>query len=209
MGDATTNIGAWHESLNIAGLWNLPVIYLIVNNQFGMGTSVEKGSAVPELYTKACAFDIRSERVDGNDLLAVRDAMLRAIEIARKEKRPTVLESISFRQRGHSVVDPDRYRPRELVEKGRSHDPIPAFGRALLEAELLDEHGLQRIDAQVDRTVERSVAFADESPDPQPKDLYLFDYATEVPNIDRTLPGDHTGLADSSGRSDDAGSGGR
>jgi pyruvate dehydrogenase E1 component alpha subunit len=196
MGDATTNIGAWHESLNIAQLWKLPVIFLIVNNQFGMGTSVEKGSAVPELYKKACAFDMRSERVDGNDLLAVRDATLRAVEVARKQKLPSVLETVSFRHRGHSVVDPDRYRSRELVEQGRARDPIPAFGRALLEAELIDENGLKRIDAQVDRMVEKSVAFADESPEPSPKDLYVFDYATEVPNIDRSLPGDHTGLAD-------------
>jgi pyruvate dehydrogenase E1 component alpha subunit len=196
MGDATTNIGAWHESLNIAQLWKLPVIFLIVNNQFGMGTSVEKGSAVPELYKKACAFDMRAERVDGNDVLAVRDAMLRAVEIGRKEKLPTVLEAISFRHRGHSVVDPDRYRPRDFVEQGRAADPIPHFGRALLDAELIDENGLKRIDAQVDRMVEKSVAFADESPEPLPKDLYMFDYASEVPNIDRSLPGDHTGLAD-------------
>src|SRR4051812_22176844 len=178
MGDATTNIGAWHESLNIAQLWKLPVIFLIVNNQFGMGTSVEKGSAVPELYKKACAFNMNAERVDGNDLLAVRDATLRAVDLARTEKLPSVLEAVSFRQRGHSVVDPDRYRARELVEKGRSLDPIPAFGRALLEADLLDENGLKRIEAQVDRMVEKSVAFADESPEPQPKDLYMFDYAT-------------------------------
>lgn len=194
MGDATTNIGAWHESLNIAQLWKLPVIFLIVNNQFGMGTSVEKGSSVPELYKKACAFGMNAERVDGNDVLAVRDASLRAVELARKEKLPTVLETVSFRHRGHSVVDPDRYRSREFVEKGRSLDPIPAFGRALLEAELIDEGGLKQIDAQVDRMVEKSVAFADESPEPLPKDLYVFDYATEVPNIDRSLPGDHTGL---------------
>lgn len=200
MGDATTNIGAWHESLNIAQLWKLPVVYLIVNNQFGMGTSVEKGSAVADLYQKACAFGMHAERVDGNDLLAVRDAALRCVERARKEKLPSVLEAISFRQRGHSVVDPDRYRARELVEKGRSLDPIPAFGRALLEAELLDENGLKRIEAQVDRMVEKSVAFADESPDPQPKDLYVYDYATEIPNIDRTLPGDHTGLAEIEGQ---------
>ena len=196
MGDATTNIGAWHESLNIAQLWNLPVIFLIVNNQFGMGTSVEKGSAVPELYKKACAFGMNAERVDGNDVLAVRDASLRAVDLARKEKLPTVLETVSFRHRGHSVVDPDRYRSREFVEKGRALDPIPHFGRALLEAELIDENGLKQIDAQVDRMVEKSVAFADESPEPLPKDLYVFDYATEVPNIDRSLPGDHTGLAD-------------
>jgi len=199
MGDATTNIGAWHESLNIAQLWKLPVIFLIVNNQFGMGTSVEKGSAVPELYKKACAFDMHAERVDGNDLLAVRDATLRAVELARTEKLPSVLETVSFRHRGHSVVDPDRYRPREYVEQGRSRDPIPAFGRALLEAELIDENGLKQIDAQVDQLVEKSVAFADESPEPAPKDLYKFDYASDVPNVDRSLPGDHTGLADVEG----------
>src|SRR3954454_23068521 len=196
MGDATTNIGAWHESLNIAQLWKLPVVFLIVNNQFGMGTSVEKGSAVAELYKKACAFDMRAERVDGNDVLAVRDATLRAVEFARTEKLPSVLETVSFRHRGHSVVDPDRYRPREYVEQGRSRDPIPAFGRALLEAELIDENGLKQIDAQVDQLVEKSVAFADESPEPAPKDLYKFDYASDVPNVDRSLPGDHTGLAD-------------
>jgi len=196
MGDATTNIGAWHESLNIAQLWKLPVIFLVVNNQFGMGTSVEKGSSVPELYKKACAFGMAAERVDGNDMLAVRDATLRAVERGRKEKLPTVLECVSFRHRGHSVVDPDRYRPREFVEQGRASDPIPAFGRALLEAELLDENGLKQIDDQVNRVVEASVAYADESPEPEPKDLYMFDYASEVPNIDRTLPGDHTGLAE-------------
>jgi len=199
MGDATTNIGAWHESLNIAQLWKLPVIFLIVNNQFGMGTSVEKGSAVPELYKKACAFNMNAERVDGNDLLAVRDAAMRAVELARTEKLPTVLETVSFRHRGHSVVDPDRYRPREFVEQGRALDPIPHFARALLEAELIDENGLKQIDAQVDQLVEKSVAYADESPEPSPKDLYVFDYASEVPNIDRTLPGDHTGLADVEG----------
>jgi pyruvate dehydrogenase E1 component alpha subunit len=137
--------------------------------------------------------------VDGNDLLAVRDATLRAVELARTEKLPTVLETISFRHRGHSVVDPDRYRSRELVEQGRARDPIPAFGRALLEADLIDDNGLKQIDAQVDRMVEKSVAFADESPEPAPKDLYVFDYATEVSNIDRSLPGDHTGLADVEG----------
>jgi len=207
MGDATTNIGAWHESLNIAQLWKLPVVYLVVNNQFGMGTSVEKGSAVPELYQKACAFGMHAERVDGNDVLAVRDATLRAVELARKEKLPSVLEAVSFRQRGHSVVDPDRYRTRDLVEKGRSMDPIPVYGQALVEAGLLDDGDLKRIESEVEETVDKAVAFADESPDPQPKDLYVYDYATEVPNIDRTLPGDHTGMAEVSEQA--AGQGGR
>ncbi len=199
MGDGTTNIGAFHESLNLAQLWKLPIVYVIVNNHYGMGTAVERASAQPELYQKACAYQMASERVDGNDVLAVRDAVHEAVERARAEHLPTLMNVTSFRLKGHSVVDPDRYRTRELVEKGRSLDPIPAFGRALLEAELLDEHGLKRIEAQVERMVEKSVAFADESPEPAPKDLYMFDYATEVPNIDRTLPGDHTGLADVEG----------
>jgi pyruvate dehydrogenase E1 component alpha subunit len=129
----------------------------------------------------------------------VRDAALRCVELARKEKLPSVLEAVSFRHRGHSVVDPDRYRSREFVEHGRAQDPIPHFGRALLDAELIDENGLKQIDAQVDHLVEKSVAYADESPEPHPKDLYMFDYASEVPNIDRTVPGDHTGLADVEG----------
>ncbi|MCC6176655.1 MAG: pyruvate dehydrogenase (acetyl-transferring) E1 component subunit alpha [Chloroflexi bacterium] len=196
MGDGTTNIGAWHESLNIAQLWKLPVVFLVVNNQFGMGTTVDHASAVPEIYKKACAFNMAAERVDGNDLLAVRDATLRAVERGRREKLPTVVEAVSFRQRGHSVVDPDRYRSRELVERGRSLDPLARYAHALIDASLIDEAGLKQIDDQMNRIVEASVAFADESPEPQPKELFTFDYATDVPNVDRTFPGDHTGLAD-------------
>ena len=196
MGDGTTNIGAWHESLNLAALWKLPVIFMIVNNNYGMGTTVEKASAEPELYKKACAFRMRAERVDGNDVLAVRDAMLRAVEAGRKEKAPSVLDVVSFRWRGHSVVDPDRYRSRELVEQGRAQDPILAYAARLQEAGLLDEAGLQSIADEVDEAVDASVRFADESSDPQPKDLFVFDYATDVPNVDRTFPGDHTGLAE-------------
>ena len=196
MGDGTTNIGAWHESLNIAALWKLPVIFMVVNNNYGMGTTVEKASAEPELYKKACAYRMRSERVDGNDVLAVRDAMLRAVEAGRAKKAPSVLDVVSFRWRGHSVVDPDRYRSRELVEQGRARDPILAYASRLQEAGLLDEAGLRKIADEVDEAVEASVRFADDSPDPQPKDLFVFDYATDVPNVDRSFPGDHTGLAE-------------
>jgi pyruvate dehydrogenase E1 component alpha subunit len=196
MGDATTNIGAFHESLNLAALWKLPVIFMIVNNNYGMGTTVERASAEPDLYKKACAYRMRSERVDGNDVLAVRDAMGRAVEVARTRKEPTLLDVVSFRWRGHSVVDPDRYRARDLVEKGRAQDPIAAYAARLKEAGLIDDAGLERIEAEVGAVVEESVRFADESPDPRPRDLYMFDYATEVANIDRTFPGDHTGLAE-------------
>jgi pyruvate dehydrogenase E1 component alpha subunit len=197
MGDGTTNIGAWHESLNLAALWKLPVIFMIVNNNYGMGTTVEKASAEPELYKKACAFRMRSERVDGNDVLAVRDALLRAAEIGRTEQQPSLLDVQSFRWRGHSVVDPDRYRSRDLVEKWRAQDPLLAYAHRLQEAKLLDDAGLKRIADEVDEIVNEAVRFADESPDPRPKDLFVFDYATDVPNVDRTFPGDHTGLAES------------
>src|SRR5919202_505745 len=110
MGDGTTNIGAFHESLNLAALWKLPVVYVIVNNGFGMGTSVEAGSSIPELFKKACAYGIPGERADGNDVIAVREATRTAVERARTERVPTLLEFMSFRMKGHSVVDPDRYR---------------------------------------------------------------------------------------------------
>jgi pyruvate dehydrogenase E1 component alpha subunit len=108
MGDGTVNTGAFHECLNMAQLWKLPIVFVIVNNLTGMGTKVEAASAEPELYKRACAYRMASERVDGNDLLAVRDAARRAVERARGESLPFLLEAVSFRLRGHSVVDPAR-----------------------------------------------------------------------------------------------------
>ena len=199
MGDATTNIGAFHESLNIAQLWNLPVIFLIVNNGYGMGTTVEKGSAIKDLYRKACAYDMAAEQVDGNDVLAVRDATRRAADRARKEKLPTLIDAISFRFRGHSVVDPDRYRAKEVVEQGRAGDPLLQLARALRKARYADEAKLGAIEEEVDQLVEEAVQFADEAPAPKPEDLFVFDYATDVPNVDRSLPGGHTGMASEKG----------
>src|SRR5207248_1879295 len=110
MGDATTNIGAFHESLNLAALWKLPVVYVIVNNGFGMGTSVEAGSSIAALHDKACAYGIPGVQVDGNDVLAVRDTIREAVDRARNDHTPTLMNITSFRLKGHSVVDPDRYR---------------------------------------------------------------------------------------------------
>jgi len=108
LGEGATNIGAFHESLNLAAIWNLPIVFQVINNRYGMGTSVEMASAEPEQWKRAAAYRMHGERVDGNDLLAVRDAALRAVDLARKEKLPTLLECLSYRQRGHSVVDPAR-----------------------------------------------------------------------------------------------------
>ena len=200
LGDATTNIGAFHESLNISQLWKLPVIFFIVNNLYGMGTTVERASAVPELYRRACAHDMKSERVDGNDLLAVRDATRRAVELARTQSLPTLIEAVSYRFRGHSVVDPARYRPKDEVQRWRALDPVLAFAGALREAGYLDEAGIKQIDDEIVKLVDESVQFADRSPDPKPEELFTFDYATDVPNVDRSLPGAHTGLEEVRGR---------
>ncbi|HLH25207.1 MAG TPA: pyruvate dehydrogenase (acetyl-transferring) E1 component subunit alpha [Chloroflexota bacterium] len=189
MGDATTNIGAFHESLNLAQLWHLPVVFAIVNNQYGMGTPPERASAEPELYKRACAYRMASERVDGNDVLAVREAARRAVRRAREEHEPTLLEAVSFRLRGHSVVDPARYRSREEVERGQAQDPIPAFRRRLVTAGIVNDERLAEIEADVERVVDQAVAFADESADPRPAELFTYAYATPAPNEPRQFPG--------------------
>jgi len=182
MGDATTNIGAWHESLNLAALWQLPIIYLVVNNGYGMGTTVEEGAAEPELYKRGCAFRMHGERVDGRDVLAVRDAVRRLRERAEQEKEPAILEAISFRFRGHSVIDADRYRDPEAVKQGRSQDPISMFATQLLDAKVVVDGWLKETASQVEREVQAAIAFADQSPDPPIADLFDFMYASPAPN---------------------------
>ncbi len=166
MGDGTTNTGAFHESLNMAKIYHLPVIYFVMNNLYGMGLRVDQGSAQSELYRKACAYDMQSWRVDGNDVLAVRDVMRTAAALAREKHEPSLVEAVSFRFRGHSVVDPDRYRNKEEVQKGREYDPISAFAARLMAAGILDEERIQEIDERVQREVDAAVAFAEESPFP-------------------------------------------
>jgi len=137
-----------------------------VNNQYGMGLRVEKGSAVSELYRKACAYDMHSERVDGDDVLAVRDAIRNAAKLAREQHQPSLIEAVSYRFAGHSVVDPDRYRKKEEVQSAREQDPIPAFASRLIAAGLLTEQEVGKIDEQAQQEVEAAVKFAEESPDP-------------------------------------------
>ena len=179
MGDGTTNTGAFHESLNLAKIYRLPIIYFVVNNQYGMGLRVEQGSAVSELYRKACAYDMRSERVDGNDVLAVRDAVRNAAQIARTQHEPSLIEAISYRFRGHSVVDPDRYRDPAEVQEGRGNDPIAAFAARLMAAGLLNEDKAREIDEQARKDVDAAVQFADESNNPSVDRLFDFIYASD------------------------------
>jgi pyruvate dehydrogenase E1 component alpha subunit len=190
LGDGATNIGAFHESLNLAGLWRLPIVYVIINNGLGMGTSVEAAAAEPELFKRGCSYRIRGQRVDGDDVLAVRDAASAALERARTAREPGLVEATSFRLRGHSVVDPARYRSPEDTVLARSADPVPAFRAQLISTGVVDEAEATAIDEAVDLEVGAAVAFADNSPDPTLDQLFAYVYATPVAHAPDALPGD-------------------
>ena len=190
LGDATTNTGAFHESLNLAALWRLPIVYVIINNQLGMGTPVEAASAEPELYKRGCSYRIPGHRVDGNDVLAVRDAARAALEQARGEYQPALLETVSYRLRGHSVVDPAKYRTPEDAERVRREDPLPAFRARLVAAGVLDEQTAAQTDAEADKAVTAAIDYADASPVPDLGTLFDYVYATPAASSYQGLPGD-------------------
>lgn len=189
MGDGTTNIGAFHESLNIAALWSLPIVYVVVNNGLGMGTTVEKASGEPELYKRAASYRMASARVDGNDPVAVREAARAALSSARSEK-PFLLETVSERLKGHSVVDPAKYRTREEAEALKAADPVAAFAASLARMDILSDTMIAEIDAEAMDAVASAVAFAEASPHPSVDTLFDYTYATPVPNDSRRLPGE-------------------
>ncbi|HEV7934621.1 MAG TPA: pyruvate dehydrogenase (acetyl-transferring) E1 component subunit alpha [Actinomadura sp.] len=190
MGDGTTNIGAFHESLNLAALWDLPVVFVVVNNGLGMGTTVANASAEPELYRRGAAYRMESARVDGHDVVAVRDAARTAVERARKESKPFLLEATSLRLRGHSVVDPARYRSREEKEELKAADPLARFALDLEERGVLDAEARAKIEAEVAAEIEDAAAFADESPYPDVSTLFDYTYATPVAGESHRLPAD-------------------
>ncbi|MGW5515690.1 pyruvate dehydrogenase (acetyl-transferring) E1 component subunit alpha [Nocardia africana] len=190
MGEGTTNIGAFHESLNLAALWNLPIVFLVVNNQTGMGTTVEKSSAEPDLWKRAAAYRMRGERVDGTDVLAVRDIAGELIEAARRDGKPALLEAVSHRLKGHSVVDPAKYRSEQAVTAARSHDPVEHWKAVLLSTGVLDDDSADAIESSVDAGVAAAVEFADAGPHPEPSSLFDYTYATPVPGDSRRLPAD-------------------
>ncbi|MFD0688875.1 pyruvate dehydrogenase (acetyl-transferring) E1 component subunit alpha [Actinomadura fibrosa] len=190
MGDGTTAIGAFHESLNIAGLWDLPVVFVVINNGLGMGTTVEHSSAEPELYRRGAAYRMESARVDGTDVVAVRDAARTAVERARSESKPYLLETVSPRLKGHSVVDPARYRSKEEKEALKAADPLARMALELEEAGILTHDERDRLDADVTAEIDAAAAFADASPMPDVSTLFDYTYATPVPGDSRRLPAD-------------------
>jgi pyruvate dehydrogenase E1 component alpha subunit len=188
LGDGTTAIGAFHESLNIAALWNLPIVFVIINNGLGMGTTVAKSSAEPELYKRAAAYRMESARVDGFDPLAVHEAAAAAVAAARGG-RPYLLEVVTERLRGHSVVDPAKYRSAEEVERLKQEDPIGLLEAKLTADGVLDPEAITAIEEEVAGVVTAAADFAASSPRPEVSTLFDYTYATPVPNDSRRLPG--------------------
>ncbi len=169
LGDGAVNMGAWHESLNLAAVWDLPVVFMVVNNLYGMGTSVERASAEPDIFKRAAAYRMEGERVDGDDIEEVEWTTARLLKAAREERRPAVLEAITYRYRGHSVADAGlAYRTKEEIEERRSRDPL-ARTRESLVARGAPVEGIEALEAEVEAEVEDAVAFA-EADAPPPVD---------------------------------------
>lgn len=184
-GDSVVNIGAFHESMNMAARWKLPVIFLLENNAYGMGTDYRRVAAVKELKDRGRAYEgLTSVAVDGMDVLAVRQVVEEAIARGREEKRPTFIEAKCYRYMGHSMADPSSgtYRTREELEKWRADDPIHSFSKRLMEAGWLSEDEYSAMDEQAIAGAEASAEFADQSPLPEPAAAYEYVYSDGYPD---------------------------
>jgi pyruvate dehydrogenase E1 component alpha subunit len=171
-GDGAANQGQVYESFNMASLWKLPVVYIVENNQYAMGTSVQRSSSETHLYKRGMSFNIPGEEVDGMDVLAVREAGKKALARARKGDGPTLLEMKTYRYRGHSMSDPAKYRTREEVDEMRTQrDPIEHVKHLLIDGGHIDEESLKEIDREVRDIVVASAEFAQASPEPDPSEL--------------------------------------
>jgi pyruvate dehydrogenase E1 component alpha subunit len=192
LGDGAVNTGAWHESLNLAGLWNLPIVFYVVNNIYGMGTHVERASAEPELHRRASAYRMHGERVDGDDLLAVLRATERLLKAAREERRPAVLEAMTYRYRGHSVADAGlSYRSKEEIEEHRRHDPLDRAAAALIECGVLEADEIDDLRERAESRVEEAVSFADGSAEPDVRSLaeHVYGDQAAAEQLARMRPG--------------------
>lgn len=175
-GDGAVNEGEFHESLNLASVWKLPVLFLCENNLYGMGTDVRRVSAEPEIHKRACAYNMPAERVDGMDLLAMREAARRAVDSVRAGKGPFFLEAVTYRFRGHSMADPEFYRAKEEIERWKAQDPVLRFRRYLEDKGLISEDGVRSLEEEVEVTINEAARFADESPEPPLETLHDYVY---------------------------------
>lgn len=181
-GDSVVNGGPFHEAFNMVAKWELPVVYVVENNSYGMGTDIDRVAAVDDLFTRACAYEgKKAEQADGMDVLAMYDAVKRATERARRTSRPTFIEARTYRYLGHSMSDPAHgtYRTREEVQAERKNDPVNSLVDRMEEARLLTEEEYNALDAEVIQEVEAAAEFAEASPVPGREEIYGHVYADE------------------------------
>jgi len=179
-GDGATNIGFFHEALNLSKVWNLPVLWVCENNKYGMGTAVERASAVPEIALKAEGYAMKHAQVDGMDVLKVREVAQQMIEEIRAGSGPQFLEVFTYRFRGHSMGDPERYRTPEEVRRWQENDPIGIYHNYLVEHKVASEEELQALIRQAEAEIEEAVHFAETSPEPAAEALYQNVYVSET-----------------------------
>jgi pyruvate dehydrogenase E1 component alpha subunit len=171
-GDAAANQGAFHETFNMAAKWKLPVLYICENNRYGMGTAIARTSAVAEIHKRGVAYGMRSEAVDGMDVLKMYEAVKDAAEYIRSGKGPVLMEANTYRFRGHSMADPANYRTKQEVEDERKNDPIPRLRDYTLKKKLAVDADFEAIENEVREQVDAAVKFADESPEPSLDELW-------------------------------------
>ncbi len=171
-GDGATNIGFFHEAVNLSKVWKLPVLWVCENNQYGMGTAVTRASAVSEIRRKADGYNIPNERLDGMNVIEVREGALKALQQVREGDGPYFLEIVTYRYRGHSMGDPERYRQADEVKKWQEEDPIGIYHRYLINEGKVSEEELDDLDQKVEEEIRDAVEFAESSPEPAPEELY-------------------------------------
>jgi len=171
-GDGAANQGTFGEALNLAALWKLPVVFMVTNNQFGMGTALERHSAVTDLHKRGEGFGVPGLRCDGMDVLDTYNVTGEALRRAREERQPMLVEAITYRFRGHSMADPEEYRTKEQVEEWRKRDPLTTFAKRLVDADMLGDDDVEELDDMAVEAVDEAVVFADKSAHPEPESLY-------------------------------------
>ncbi len=171
-GDGAIHQGVFHESLNLAKLWQLPIIYICENNQYGMGTSIDRASSVTDFYKKSAAYNIPGKQVNGMNVLTVYEEMSLAVKQAREQKKPTFLEIRTYRYKGHSMSDPGKYRTKEEIESYKEQDPIVILQKQMMAENLLTQEDYDKIDSKIKQICNESVTFAEQSPEPLPDSLY-------------------------------------
>jgi pyruvate dehydrogenase E1 component alpha subunit len=178
-GDGATNIGFFHEAVNLSKVWKLPVLWVCENNLYGMGTAVERASAVSEIRQKAEGYGIPNERIEGMDVIQVRQAAEKALATIREGNGPYFLEVVTYRFRGHSMGDPERYRQAEEVKKWQENDPIGIYRKRLVSEGIASEAELDSLEEQVEKDTQAAVQYAESSPEPAPEELFADIFAEQ------------------------------